>query len=542
MAGDGKNYLWWQTGIIYQVYPLSFMDSDHDGIGDLPGIIGKLDYLKWLGVTAIWISPIYSSPMADFGYDISDYTSINPLFGSMNDFDRLAAEVHSREMKLIVDFVPNHTSEQHEWFKESRSSLSNPKRDWYIWQDPAPAGGPPNNWLSSFGGSGWEYDEHTGQYYYHGFLRQQPDLNWRHPGVQEAFGRIMRFWLDKGVDGFRVDVMWHLIKDNEFRDNPPNPDYKPGEMNSYASLLPVYSSDRPQVLDIVGMMRDLVDEYGGKLLIGEVYLPVNELVDYYGEKQKGAHLPANFQLLLLPWDALQIFACVSKYEASLPFGSWPNWVLSNHDRPRVAGRIGREQGRIAAMLLLLLRGTPTIYYGDEIGMRDVLIERKKLLDPVEQPRDPQRTPMQWSGEAHAGFSTAKPWLPVGDDYGVYNVEREMNDPDSMLRFYHDLISFRQSEQALQSGDYWPVGVEKNILAFIREDEHHCLRFLVVLNLGHDAGSFTLPRRFPVKATVKFGTDRSRIGERVEGEIGLKGDEGFIAAIERGPGRGSHGVG
>ncbi|MGE5308712.1 MAG: alpha-amylase family glycosyl hydrolase [Deltaproteobacteria bacterium] len=525
-----RTFLWWQTGIIYQIYPLSFKDSNGDGIGDIRGIISKLDYLAWLGVTALWISPLYVSPMADFGYDISDYTAINPLFGTMDDFDRLLREIHSRRMRLIMDFVPNHTSNRHPWFIESRSSADNPRRGWYIWQGPAPGGGPPNNWLSSMGGPGWELDQATGQYYYHGFLKEQPDVNWRDPGLQKAFLDVMRFWLDKGVDGFRVDVMWHLIKDDEFRDNPPNPEYREGSMLSSMRLLPAYSADRPQVLDVVALMRDVIDEYDERVLIGEVYLPVNELVDYYGEKQKGAHLPANFQLLLLPWNAMEIFAGISKYEASLPQGGWPNWVLGNHDRTRVTSRIGRNQARVAAMLLLLLRGTPTMYYGDEIGMSDVMIPRRNMLDPAEQQRDPQRTPMQWGSGRAAGFTTGKPWLPVDEESARYNVESEKRDPGSMLNFYRSLIRLRQSEPSLQTGDYWPVGVEGNILAFIREDLDHRMRFLVVLNLGHDPGTFTIPARFPVRCKVVFATDSRLIGGIAEGEIGLRGAEGMVAEI------------
>jgi len=238
--------LWWQKGIIYQIYPRSFQDSNGDGVGDLPGIITRLDYLQWLGVDAVWISPIYQSPMADFGYDISDYCSVHPLFGSLQDFDRLLDEVHKRGMKLILDLVPNHSSDQHPWFLESRTSRDNPKRDWYIWKDPAPGDGPPNNWLSVFGGSAWEWDERTQQYYYHAFLREQPDLNWRNAELQQAMLNAMRFWLARGVDGFRVDVMWHMIKDDEFRDNPRNPDYQPHQA-TYEKLIPIHSTDQPEV-------------------------------------------------------------------------------------------------------------------------------------------------------------------------------------------------------------------------------------------------------------------------------------------------------
>ena len=276
-----QQHEWWQQGIIYQIYPRSFQDSNGDGVGDLPGILSRLDYLEWLGVDAVWLSPIYPSPMADFGYDISDYVGVDPIFGTLADFDQLIAEVHRRGMKLVLDFVPNHTSDQHAWFKESRSSRDNPKRDWYIWRDPAPGGGPPNNWLSNFGGDAWELDPATGQYYYHAFLKQQPDLNWRNPDVQQAMLDVLRFWLDRGVDGFRVDVIWHIVKDDQFRDNLPDPAYKPTQAPN-RKLLATYNTDRPEVHDIIGRMRKVLDEYGERMMVGEIYLPLERMVTYYG--------------------------------------------------------------------------------------------------------------------------------------------------------------------------------------------------------------------------------------------------------------------
>src|SRR5687768_12175018 len=400
--------LWWQRGIVYQVYPRSFMDSNGDGIGDLPGIISRLDYLRWLGVDAVWISPIYPSPMKDFGYDVADYTGVHPMFGTLADFDRLLAAAHARDLKVILDFVPNHSSDQHPWFRESRASRHNPKRDWYVWRDR------PNNWLSCFGGSAWTFDERSGQYYYHAFLPEQPDLNWRNPEVVEAMLGVLRFWLERGVDGFRVDVLWHLIKDKDFQDNPPNPDWREG-MDPYNALHPVHTSDRPEVHDIVRGMRRLLDAYPERVLIGEIYLPVERLVQYYGAapsgEMSGAHLPFNFQLLSAPWDARHLARLIAEYERLLPAGAWPNWVLGNHDRPRIASRVGAAQARVAAMLLLTLRGTPTLYYGDELGMEGVAIPSHLAQDPWErrQPglglgRDPSRTPMQWDCSLHAGFT------------------------------------------------------------------------------------------------------------------------------------------
>jgi alpha-glucosidase len=295
-------YLWWQRGIIYEVYPRSFVDSNGDGVGDLTGLISRLDYLRWLGVDAVWISPLYPSPMKDFGYDVADYTAIHPLFGTLADFDRLIGEAHARDLKVILDFVPNHSSDQHPWFVESWSSRDNPKRNWYIWRDPGAGGGPPNNWLSAFGGSAWEYDPHTEQYYYHAFLREQPDLNWRNPEVVEEMLHVLRFWLERGVDGFRVDVLWHLIEDDQFRDNPPNPGWRDG-IDPYQKLIPLYTTDQSEVHGVIARMRRLVDQYNDRVLIGEIYLPVERLVQYYGVDLGGVHVPFNFQLLLTKWHA-----------------------------------------------------------------------------------------------------------------------------------------------------------------------------------------------------------------------------------------------
>ncbi len=529
-----KEFLWWQQGIVYQIYPRSFMDSDGDGVGDLRGVQERLDYLEWLGVDAIWISPIYPSPMADFGYDVSDYTGIHPIFGDMQDLDRLLEDVHSRGMSLILDLVPNHTSEEHPWFLESRSSRENPKRDWYIWRDPSPDGTEPNNWLSVFGGSGWQWDEKTGQYYYHAFLREQPDLNWRNPKVQEAMFDIMRFWLDRGVDGFRVDVMWHMIKDDQFRDNPPNLDYTP-DLSPYRALLPAFSTDQPEVHDIVRMMRAVMDEYEHRVMIGEIYLPVDALVTYYGENGSGAHLPFNFQLIVLPWDAREIAGAISAYEGALPEGGWPNWVLGNHDKSRIASRVGEPQARVAAMLLLTLRGTPTLYYGDELGMHDVAIPPEEVQDPQELNvpglglgRDPERTPMQWDASEGAGFTTGSPWLPIPSDSSIRNVELERADPDSMLSFYRRLITLRRAEPALAVGNYTPLVAQGDVLAYLRESGNS--RFLVVLNLGHAPAVF-VPEHREISGVVAVGTNSEREGNPVSGEVGLDGDEGVVVRVD-----------
>lgn len=529
-----SNYHWWQTGIIYQVYPRSFQDSNGDGVGDLNGIEERLDYLDWLGVDAVWISPIYPSPMADFGYDISDYRDIHPTFGTMEDFDRLLTAAHARDLKVILDLVPNHTSDQHPWFQESRASRDNPKRDWYIWKDPAPDGGPPNNWRSVFGGSGWTYDEATDQYYYHAFLEKQPDLNWRNPEVREAMYDIMRFWLEKGVDGFRVDVMWHMIKDDQFRDNPPNPDYRP-DQPEHARLIPAYSEDHPEVQEVVEEMRSVVDEYGARVLIGEIYLPIDRLVAYYGYESSGAHLPFNFQLITLPWDARRIHGAINEYEGALPPDGWPNWVLGNHDKPRIASRVGEDQARVAAMLLLTLRGTPTMYYGDEIGMQNVEIPTAQIQDPralnepdIDVGRDPYRTPMQWTDEPTAGFTSGTPWLPVAEDSRWRNVKDQREDPTSILSLYRALIRLRKSEPALAVGTYVPVEATESLLSF--ERVHEGRRLLVALNFS--STSQTLDVRSSL-GQVLCSTHLDRADKPAQMPLSLRPDEGVIAEIQPG---------
>lgn len=530
-----QEYLWWQKEVVYQIYPRSYKDNDGDGVGDLKGITEKLDHLLDLGTRVVWISPIYPSPMADFGYDVSDYTGIHPMFGTMEDFDHLLKEVHNRDMKLLLDFVPNHSSNEHEWFKESRKSKESPKRDWYIWKDPAPGGGPPNNWLSVFGGSAWEYDDHTGQYYYHAFLKEQPDLNWRNPEVQEAMMDVLRFWLDKGVDGFRVDVMWHMIKDDKFRDNPPNPEYTEEE-SPYEQLLQTYSTDQPEVHKIVRMMRSVLEEYDERLLIGEIYLPIQKLVTYYGENNEGAHLPFNFQLVVLPWEAEKIQAAINEYEGALPAGGWPNWVLGNHDKSRIATRVGREQARIAAMLLLTLRGTPTIYYGDELGMEDVEIAPEDVQDPQEKNipgkglgRDPERTPMQWDDSKFAGFSNSEPWLPLMENYKEINVANEKEQEDSMLNYYKELISLRQSETALKVGDYIPVYTKGNLLSYIRSSGK--TKFLVILNLGDSEEEFQ-PNIPSWKGKVKLAANSARTGDELQNNVTMQPNEGLLVLLNK----------
>jgi alpha-glucosidase len=526
---------WWQHGIVYQIYPRSFQDGNGDGIGDLEGIRRRLDHLCWLGVDAMWISPIYPSPMADFGYDIADYCAVDPIFGTLADFDRLLAEAHARGLKVILDFVPNHSSDRHPWFLESRSSRSNPKRDWYIWRDPAPDGGPPNNWLANFGGSGWEFDAATGQYYFHSFLKEQPDLNWRNPEVRRAMYDALRFWLDRGVDGFRVDVIWLLIKDDLFRDNPPNPTWQPQEAG-INRLLQRYSADRPETLEVVMEMRAVLDAYPDRVLIGEIYLPIERLVAYYGRDMKGAHLPFNFQLIFAAWKAGEIAHIVEEYEAALPEGGWPNWVLGNHDQKRIASRVGEREARVAAMLLLTFRGTPTLYYGDELGLEDVAIPPDRVQDPWERNepdlglgRDPVRTPMPWDGSEHAGFTTGTPWLPLNPDCATRNVAALATDPSSILTLHRRLIALRRRQAALHSGRYLPLVAAEDVLAF--ERRHGEARLLVALNLGHRPRQVALPAD-AAGARLLLSTGLDREGEAVGAELDLRAAEGVVIELRQ----------
>ena len=503
------NNVWWQQGVIYQIYPRSFQDTDGDGVGDLKGINERLDYLGWLGVNAIWISPIYPSPMADFGYDVSDYCDIDPVFGSLHDFDQLVASAHQRGIKIILDFVPNHTSERHPWFVESRTSRVNPKRDWYIWRDGKADGSPPNNWLSQFGGPAWTLDKTTGQYYLHSFLREQPDLNWRNPAVRAAMYDVLRFWLDRGVEGFRLDAIWLLIKDAELRDNPPNPNYRPTD-SEITRLQPVHTADQPETHDVIAEMRAVLDQFDDRVLIGEIYLPIERLVAYYGKDLGGAHLPFNFQLIHAAWTAPAIAALVTEYEDALPPGGWPNWVLGNHDKPRMAARVGAAQARIAAMLLLTLRGTPTMYYGDELGIGNVLIPPEAMQDPWEKnepglglSRDPSRTPFQWDATANAGFSRVQSWLPLDPSYKTRNVAVLGSDPLSILTLYRRLLSVRRQYAALNRGSFQLIGAQGNALVYERRAGNE--RIVVCLNFGdveqqigpHDfAGSTVLVSTHP----------------------------------------------
>lgn len=507
---------WWQRAVIYQIYPRSFQDSNADGSGDLQGIIDRLDYLKWLGVNAIWSSPFFLSPHVDGGYDISDYKAVDPLFGTLDDFDRLLSAVHAAGMRLILDLVPNHTSDQHPWFRQSSADRTNPRAEWYHWQDRRP-----NSWVDVSGKEAWTWHEQRLQFYYHAFFPQQPDLNWRNGDVREAIFDVMRFWLDRGADGFRVDLIWHVIKDALLREDPLNPDYDPDHDEPESARLGVFSSNQHEVHDVVKAMRNVIDEYEDRVLIGEIYLPTGQLVTFYGEHGQGLHLPFNFQLIRTDWSAEQLAATISKYFGELPPEGWPNWVLGNHDKARVVSREGEAKARIGAVLLFMLRGTPFVYYGDEIGMRDAKLDPSDMRDPLKDvdpkfSRDPQRTPMQWSHGQGAGFTSAKPWLPVA---GGPNVEEQRGDPDSMLNLYRDLIALRASEPALLEGEVFPLLVHDHVFAFRRGDA-----FLVAANFGRRKA------KIETHGTIAICTDRKRDGEKVEGSLKLSANTAVVVRL------------
>jgi len=518
---------WWQRGVIYQVYPRSFQDSNGDGIGDLNGIAGRLDHLVGLGVEAMWISPIFLSPMADFGYDVADYRAVDPIFGSLADFDRLLAAAHAKGLRIILDFVPNHTSDQHPWFVESRSSRTNAKRDWYVWRAPRGDGGPPTNWLSEFGGPAWTLDAVTGEYYYHAYLKEQPDLNWRTPAVRAAMLDVLRFWFQRGVDGFRVDAIHQLIEDDRLRDNPPDANWRPG-MSPARRLLRAYTMDQPEVHEAIAAMRQVADSFGDKVMIGEAYLPIDRLMAYYGVDLTGFQLPFNFHLMSTPWTPTAVAALIQAYERALPKGGWPNWVLGNHDRSRVTSRLGCEQARVAAMLLLTLRGTPTIYQGEEIGMTDVAISPEQVVDPWEKNvpglglgRDPVRTPLPWDASPKGGFTSGEPWLPLGPEHDRVNVASEARDPQSMLSLYRALLALRRREEALVTGQWEPVAAGEQVLLYERRRGSRAVG--VALNMTAKASEASIAG----PATVLLSTHLDRTGRETSPKLRLRPHEGLI---------------
>lgn len=451
---------WYQSAVLYHIYPLSFADSDGDGFGDLPGVLSKLDYLEELGVNAVWLSPVYPSPMVDWGYDVCDYRAVDPRFGTMADLERLIGELHRRGMKLLLDFVPGHTSSRHPWFKEASSGRLNAKRDWYIWADGRPDG-PPNNWLSRFGGSAWALDPATGQYYLHTFFKEQPDLNWRNAEVRETMLEVLRFWIKKGVDGFRTDAVIGLIKDARLRDDPPNPNYLPGIDPPTKAQRRVNSSGQEELPEVINRFCNVLGEKGDELLLSEVYLGLPGLARLYRACQEHPlHAPFNFNLLQLDWDAGVWGSFIEEYESVLRPEDLPNWVLGNHDQPRIASRLGQERARLAALVQLTLRGLPVVYFGDELGTENAVVPPSAERDPLGQTvpgyglgRDPERAPMAWDASPGGGFTAGQPWLPLPLRHRTANAEAQAGDAGSTLNMYRRLIKLRRELPALAAGGF-----------------------------------------------------------------------------------------
>jgi alpha-glucosidase len=498
---------WWKHAVIYEIYPRSFQDSNGDGIGDLNGITSRLDYLENLGIDAIWITPIYPSPQVDFGYDISNYTAIDPQYGTFADFDRLVAEAKKRRIRVILDFVPNHTSDQHPWFSASRSSRDNPKRDWYIWRDGKGSGQPPNNWLSWFGHSAWSLDLTTGQYYYHFFYAQQPDLNWRNPQVRAAMFDVLRFWLKRGVHGFRLDAVSRLFEDPELRDDPNLPG-----TNAYGdpNIQHKYTDNLLEVHDILREFRTVVSEFpGDPVLISEADEPnISELTKLYGAHNDEIQLPMDFQVADLNRLSAPAFRKLFEEVEHNHASGQPYIFFSNHDQPRQWDRYGDgihndSIARLMAALLLTTQATPQMYYGEEIGMRTTPPTRKedvrdpigKLGWPAEKGRDGERTPMQWDTHANAGFTTGIPWLPVPGSAKQYNVATELHDPESLLNFYKRLISLRRSQLALRLGTYSVLlPDDDNVFSYLRRTPDGHLGVIVALNMSPDFHSVSFDLR------------------------------------------------
>jgi alpha-glucosidase len=524
-------FVWWKHGVVYQIYPRSFMDANGDGIGDLRGIEQRLDHLAWLGVDAIWLSPCFPSPMADFGYDVSDYCEIDPCFGTLADFDALVAAAHARNVRVILDWVPNHTSDRHPWFVESRSSRSSPRRNWYVWGDAREGGGPPNGWKSVFGGSAWEWDEATGQFYLHSFLKEQPELDWRNPEVVKAMHGTLRFWLDRGVDGFRIDVVHRLAKDPELRDDPEGG----CQCESWGGERHIHAENHPDIHALLRGVRSVLDEYTERMAVGEVFLlnPA-EVARYYG-KDDELHLAFNFSFLLSQWSAERFGSEIERMEGYLREHGWPTLVLSNHDVPRHATRyddpaLGDPRARVAALMLLTLRGTPFLYYGEEIGMRNVPIPPDRLKDPLaftlhpNLSRDPERTPMQWEPGPGAGFTSGEPWLPIGDA-ATRSVAAQRSERSSLLNLYRELLALRREHASLREGSFRRLDAPHDVLAYERRAGGE--RALVALSFAAEPRELRLEEA-PLRRALS--TDPARALPGRSGTLQLGPSEGLLLVL------------
>ncbi|OYX36955.1 hypothetical protein B7Z00_04115 [Candidatus Saccharibacteria bacterium 32-50-10] len=504
---------WRDVNAIYQIYPRSFMDSNGDGIGDLRGIIDRLDYIHGqkdsLGIDAIWFSPIFPSPMLDMGYDVSDYCGIDPLFGTLDDFKELIDKAHQREINVMVDFVPNHSSDQHPWFQASRQSKDNPHSDYYVWRDAKPDGSLPNNWLSIFGGPAWEYDEVRGQYYLHTFLKEQPDLNWDNPMVRDEMKRVIRFWMDLGVDGIRADAVRWLSKDSQFRNDPKSKHHAhaaDGASIEYDGLMHKYSRFGKNLFPYLRELTDVIAEYDNRIMIFEDYPDANystkeQYLGFYGINPK-VSMPFNFEGVWTEFSADAFRTFITEFQGMLnPDEHTPVYCFSNHDQSRIVTRMGGdEQARLVALMQMSLPGLPTVYYGDELGMPDTPVEVEQIRDlraftsgDIATTRDPCRTPMQWQRGQYAGFSDTVPWLPVGHSVSKHNVQSQLSEPDSFLSLYRRLLRMRSRYNIISNGTYEAMGeLKSDIFMFARwlGDQH----IFVVLNFGSKNNSVKLPHK------------------------------------------------
>ncbi|MEA2289710.1 MAG: alpha-glucosidase [Solirubrobacteraceae bacterium] len=516
---------WWQRGAIYQIYPRSFADGDGDGVGDLPGIAARLDHLADLRMEAVWLSPFYRSPMADFGYDVSDYCDVDPTFGTLADFDHLVSEAHARGIKVVVDWVPNHSSDQHPWFLASRSRRDDPRRDWYVWRDGAPDGGPPNDWQSIFRavGPAWTLDEATGQWYLHSFMAEQPDLNWDNPEVEAAMHDVLRFWLDRGVDGFRLDAIHRIAKDPRLRDN--------------TGAARPHDEDWDTMPDRIRGIRRVVDEYDDRMLVGEVALQdLHRVVEYLITGDQ-LHLAHNFIFVELPWDAEAYRTSIDDFEALAEDTAWPAWFLENHDRSRVASRFGhdgrgRERARAVALMLYALRGTPFVYQGAELGLPDAEIPPDRVVDV--DGRDPERAPIPWRPPSQAGpgagFTTGDPWLPIVAEAETLNVETQARDPGSTLSLTRRLAALRAATPALQMGAQRSLDAGRDVLAWLREDDGE--RLLAAVNFAGEPVDAELPSELRGRARLVISTDADRADGDVDlGALSLAPSEAVLLRLE-----------
>lgn len=537
------NLAWWKTTVIYQCYPRSFQDSDGDGNGDLAGITSRANYFVEIGVKTVWLNPIFKSPQRDGGYDISNFTDVDPLYGTMDDFKALLEKLHSKGLKLLLDFVPNHTSDEHPWFLESRKSKNNPKRDWYVWANGTEDGNPPNNWISVFGGSAWTYDNATGQYYFHQFSEYQPDLNYRNPEVMDAMEEVLRFWLDLGVDGFRFDAVKHLLEDPQLRDEVLNPNYSGpnctvniSDSHCYGFLVHNLTTDYLGIHNLTRSWRRLFDSYGGdRFMVGEIYDPVEEVIKYYGEDGDEFDFPFNFFLLgNKNWTGIAVNNTISYWLDNLPEGAWPNWVLGNHDNSRVASRVGHHLAKAMNVLLLTLPGTPITYYGEEIFMTDLKdIPDNRRHDTVG--RDPERTPMQWNTSTHAGFTSdsIEPWLPLPLNSTKFNVEVERSDQASMLNLYKALTKLKSEKAAFLNTNYMSINSTKEILAYYRFYNSNSENFIVVVNFATSKQNVDLSYALNLSAVrfpspfISLSSNLNRTGSVDLKNVHLEGGEALV---------------